>query len=667
MDVALAGLPDGGFVSAWMSHLQDGSHFGVYRQTFRVTEDGFGTYEADRMLGTSDNDYLSGLHNNDDLYGFGGDDVLEGGQGADKLFGGSGWDEASYQSAAGAVFINLLTGIHEGEAALDRLNSIEQLRLSAYNDRLIGSSNDDAAFGLAGDDQLVGGKGEDYLDGGAGNDILQGGKGADVLVGGTGWDEASYAQDGIAVAINLVTGTHSASALGDLFQSIEQFTLTQLSDTFTGAGGDDTVYGAGGNDQLTGGAGNNYLDGGTGNDVLNAGAGVDQLLGGLGSDEANYSAAAGAVTIHCPSGVHGGQAAGDQFLSIERYRLTGFGDTFGGTGAAEVVFAGAGDDAVNGGGGNDDLRGEAGNDTLNGAAGADAMAGGIGNDTYTVDDVGDNITEANGEGTDTVQSSIGFSLAGKFIENLTLTGSAAVSGSGNSLANVITGNAAANSLSGADGDDTLNGGGGADAMSGGIGNDIFVVDNVGDTVSEANGAGTDTVQSSVTYSLAGQFVENLVLTGASAVNGTGNSLANVLTGNSAANSLGGGDGADSLYGKGGNDTLNGGTGIDGFFFDTALGAGNVDTISSYSVADDTIMLDRTIFTGIGANGTLAAGAFVNGTAAADGDDRILYEAATGKIFYDADGNGAGTAVLFAQVSAGTALTNLDFQAYTPPA
>ena len=126
------------------------------------------------------------------------------------------------------------------------------------------------------------------------------------------------------------------------------------------------------------------------------------------------------------------------------------------------------------------------------------MAGGTGNDTYVVEDAGDVLVEAAGEGTDTVQSSAAFVLADE-IENLTLTGSAAIAGTGNALDNVITGNSGANALSGEAGNDTLNGGAGADTMAGGTGNDTYVVDNAADVIVEAAGEGTDTVQASIAY------------------------------------------------------------------------------------------------------------------------------------------------------------------------
>jgi len=231
------------------------------------------------------------------------------------------------------------------------------------------------------------------------------------------------------------------------------------------------------------------------------------------------------------------------------------------------------------------------------------------------------------------------------------------------LANVLVGNSASN---------ILNGGVGADTMNGGLGNDTYAVDNVGDQVVEASSTGgIDRVNSSISYSLTAR-VENLVLTGSAAINGTGNGLDNSISGNSGNNVLkgiGGGDslvgqgGADHLYGGAGIDLLSGGAGADAFHFDTVLNATtNVDDMVDFTPAADSVLLDRAIFTALSA-GTLAAGAFVLGTSAGDADDRILYDAASGQIFYDRDGTGAAAPVLFATVLANTALTNADFIAY----
>ena len=156
--------------------------------------------------------------------------------------------------------------------------------------------------------------------------------------------------------------------------------------------------------------------------------------------------------------------------------------------------------ALTGNSGVNTLTGGAGNDTLNGGTEADTMIGGLGDDTYTVDDAGDVVTEAADEGTDTVLSSLAFTLAANF-ENLTLTGSSAINGTGNALNNILTGNSGVNTLTGGDGNDTLNGAAGADTLIGGLGDDVYVVDNSGDITTEAADEGTDLIQSSVTRTL----------------------------------------------------------------------------------------------------------------------------------------------------------------------
>ena len=206
-------------------------------------------------------------------------------------------------------------------------------------------------------------------------------------------------------------------------------------------------------------------------------------------------------------------------------------------------------------------------------------------------------------------------------------------------------------------------------MRGDLGDDTYIVDNVADRVIEGSAAGgTDLVQSSVTFTL-GSNLENVTLLGTNAINGTGNDLGNSITGNSAGNVLSGGGGADTinggtgsdrLYGGIGNDSLTGDAGADRFYFNSAPGASNFDTIQDFSAVDDSIYLDRAIYSGIAFNGTLAADAFRLGTSAADADDRIIYDQATGNLYYDADGNGAGAQLLFAQLIAGAPITNADF-------
>ncbi|MFA7322180.1 MAG: calcium-binding protein, partial [Dokdonella sp.] len=246
------------------------------------------------------------------------------------------------------------------------------------------------------------------------------------------------------------------------------------------------------------------------------------------------------------------------------------------------------------------LTGAAGNDVLDGVAGADALIGGTGDDTYVVDNAGDTITELAGEGTDTVVASVSVDLAtlgGGQVENVTLTGTANLDATGNGLDNVLVGNAGVNVLTGVTGNDTLDGGAGADALIGGSGNDTYVIDNVGDTVTENTAEGTDTVVSSIAYTL-GANVENLTLVGGGAIDGTGNGLDNTLIGNWNANVLDGGAGNDTLDGGGGADTLIGGAGDDTYKF--AVGGG-ADIIVDASGSDQLVFGASILASGVTAS------------------------------------------------------------------
>ena len=216
------------------------------------------------------------------------------------------------------------------------------------------------------------------------------------------------------------------------------------------------------------------------------------------------------------------------------------------------------------------IIGNSGNNRLDGWTGADTLIGGAGDDTYIVNSTSDQVVELNGEGIDTLESSASYSLysSTRYIEDLTLTGSANINAKGNSLANNISGN---------DGGNILWGGAGADTMAGGLGSDIYVVSNAGDVVFEQANSGGDTVYSRIDYTLTDN-VENLHLT-YSAVNGTGNELANILIGNSMDNTLSGGAGNDSyrLDRSSGHDTL-----IDN---DAALGNSDSLTFASDVSAD----------------------------------------------------------------------------------
>jgi subtilisin family serine protease len=365
---------------------------------------------------------------------------------------------------------------------------------------------------------------------------------------------------------------------------------------------------------------NDTLSGADGADKLDGGPGADRLVGGAGNDTLTVDNPGDVVVENPSEGNDLVYSAISLALgpNVERLTLTGtspltgtgneLDNTITGNGAANALSGADGADALNGGDGADSLTGGAGNDKLTGGTGADWMAGGVGDDTYGVDAAGDQIAEMAGEGSDLVNSAITYAL-GPNLEKLSLTGTAALNGTGNELANTLTGNGGANQLDGAEGADTLNGGigddtlvggagndkltggAGADRMQGGTGDDTFYVDDSGDLAVEAANEGADLVVSTVNFTL-GDNTEKLTLSGSSQTNGTGNALGNLITGNTAANHLSGAEGADTISGGYGDDTidggagvdrLTGGSGVDRFLFQKGQAAG--DTVVDFAASE----------------------------------------------------------------------------------
>ena len=417
----------------------------------------------------------------------------------------------------------------------------------------------------------------------------------------------------------------STTVVGDLYNGTSAAnikTLTNGQDTASGLGGNDTLNGLAGNDTLNGNDGNDTLNGGDGDDTLNGGNQDDTLIGGSGNDTmaggagndtysvdvvtdiVNEASGAGTDTIDTALDVFSMNA----IANVENLSYSGDGD-----------FTGTGNSLVN------RIEGGDGNDILDGLGGTDNMQGGLGDDTYFINAQGE-VGELAGEGTDTVKSTVTYSLAGATVagfslanvENVTLLGAAAINATGNAGVNVLTGNDGANILDG--GVNTA----GVDTMIGGLGNDIYRVRNVGDIVTEAVGGGTDTVQTSLAAYVLNDNVENLqIITTVNVINRT-------FTGNALSNAITGGAGADLLDGGALNDTLNGGLGDDVFIVDVsndvvseALNQG-IDTVrslaNSYSIIGDTDIENLT-FIGTG-NFTGGGNASANILTGGDGNDTL---------------------------------------------
>ncbi|WP_270933141.1 beta strand repeat-containing protein [Falsiroseomonas oryzae] len=375
--------------------------------------------------------------------------------------------------------------------------------------------------------------------------------------------------------------------------------------------GADSIYALDGADSVAAGGGADMLDGGSGPDTLAGGNGNDTYVVDSADDVVAEAGGEGADTV---------LAAASFTLpdEVEVLKLTTTGRVGSGNALDNLLLGTTGADTLKGAAGIDTLGGDAGNDSLDGGTGADSMAGGTGSDAYFVDDAGDAVVDASG--VDTVVAGIDGYVLGADIEVLVLAGGAHA-GSGHGGANTLVGGAGADSLFGlggldslvgAGGDDRLDGGSGADSMAGGAGNDLYLVDDIGDRVTELALGGLDTVSSVVDHTLASE-VDVLVLA-AAGHRGTGNGGANLMIGSA---------GADTLDGGAGADTLEGGTGDDTYIADGAdviveTAAGGHDVVRSsvgLALGDE---VEDLVLTGLGLAGTGNASAnAILGSAGAD--------------------------------------------------
>lgn len=569
-------------------------------------------------------------------------DTLTGTTGANDINGGLGFDELIGLAGDDVYTVTAGDTVTEASAAgTDTVKSSFDYVLPANVEKLILSGSAIYGSGNSGDNTITGTTGNNVLDAGS--------AGTDSLVGGDGNDTYIVSHTGVTISETSTSTTQidtvisSFAGLTTLATNVENLRLITtgtdgtgnasnniiyangLANTIDGAGGTDTLsyqfglsssatagvtltLGAAGaaataaggsgadvisnieyvigsrlSDSITGNDVANSLTGGLGNDTLTAGASTgDTLDGGAGNDTYVVTGAT-SYKITDVSGTDTLSSATDvtiaTFTTIENVTTIG---------SAAVI--GTGNSLAN---------------TMTGSStGIDELVGGTGNDTYVISELQDIVTEELNAGTDTVQVSVtGYTLADN-VENLTLAGAAAISGTGNDVANIITASAGfADTLIGGTGNDKLvgnsvanelDGGEGNDNMTGGNGGDTYIVDSTGDSITEASAdTGTDIVQSSVTYTL-GANLETLTLTGTGTINGTGNTGANTLTGNSVANTLTGGLGADTITGGDGKDKIvltESTSSADEVVFGATFAANDSDTITGFTSGTDIINLN----------------------------------------------------------------------------
>jgi Ca2+-binding RTX toxin-like protein len=670
------------------------------------------------IIGTPNDDILTGSTAADYIIGLDGNDILTGGAGAaNQLQGGRGRDVYISTAVGDSVIEFADEGIDQVRTTVGRYQLPANVEELVYigNAGLIGFGNDDDNLMVGGvsDDVLNGGLGSDTLIGGAGNDALDGGSDvANTMIGGAGNDTYYVSAVGDTVIENagegndvIRTGLTSYTLPADVEVLIYTGGLDfsgGASLIFTGNSADNSILGGGNNDILNGGLGSDFLSGGGGDDILIGGDGAaNTLVGGIGRDIYIVTAVGDTVVENFNGGSDQVRTTLARYAApdnVEELVFTGTGDFVGSLGAdGTLLVGGAGNDTLSAVSGT--VQGGAGNDIFN--ISSSRAEGGSGNDRYfvgiTTRSETDNVIgirqifENLNEGTDEVITSGAIYYLEVNVENLTYAGSGNFAGYGNGLANVITGGAGDDTLFSGGGRDILEGGNGNDSLfgapdgiatlRGGTGNDTYYIFATTDVIEEAVGGGSDTVRVNFGGSFTiGTNIENFAVYGASVANTaiTGNTSANIIAtgaGNDTIDGLGGddilrgfagndtisgGDGADQIGGGLGNDNLTGGAGADQFLFDSALsGTQNIDTITDFTAGSDRFLLDRAIFSGLNA-GALSSFAYGTGSVATTGDQRILYDAATGFVRYDPDGAGGAAGITFAQLQTGLTLTAADF-------
>ncbi len=472
----------------------------------------------DTVVGGSGNDYIasgagndvvtSGAGNdnvnagagNDRVNAGAGNDRIEVGTGADTVDGGTGndflyfdnfRDTANTVITYSALLNDTIAGANAALSAIDTQSGSDTIASGT----VVGGSNNGTTFKNIEFVDFSTGSGNDKIDVSAttGNNLLNSGAGNDTIVGGSGNDNINSGAGNDSVTSGTGNDIVNAGAGNDTVNAgagNDSINAQEGNDTVNGDAGNDRIDGGAGNDTLNGGAGNDTVIGGAGNDTLNGGAGNDTMIGGTGDDtyvvdsigDVVTEDSAPTMTSRTTAFSHGGDTVSGHSNTITPPGIDTVQSSISytlGDNIENLTLVGTTN--INGTGNslNNTIRGNAGNNILNGGTGTDTLIGGAGNDSYTVNSIGDIVTEAvNGGTADTVTSSVNYNLVVN-VENLTLIGAA--NGNGNGLNNIITGGTGNNVINGGAGNDTILGGAGNDTINGGVGNDTLT-----------GGAGRDT-------------------------------------------------------------------------------------------------------------------------------------------------------------------------------
>jgi Ca2+-binding RTX toxin-like protein len=580
------------------------------------------------LIGHGGNNSLSGSGGNDTLAGMGGNDTVDGGIGTDELqLAGS---QASYAimrpSAAQTLFASSNGNTLVSNVELIRFDGGAPVTLASLlatigspdPDTLTGGAGADSVSGGSGADSLSGGDGNDSLLGGPGNDTLVGGAGADILDGGDGSD--TY-QVGVGSELDVIEQNDAVAGSVDVVQLGAGIVAGDLSYSRGYSSWDDLVVTieSGGTVQQV------VIIGFFQGETIHPGT-IDQLRLASGQviTQAQLAAAAAAFDggNHVFVGLIGNDTiTGDQLGVSADWVWAGSGnDSLSGIDGDDTLFGDDGNDTLQGGGGNDHLAGGAGSDQLNGGGGNDTLSGGAGGDVYVFGPGGgsDVLTEslhpndwaaAFDSGAGPVYANYDGDLARKGDLDLLLLGA------GVTPATLVP------TRLGLD----------LKLQIASTADELLVVDFFANGVPTierfvfANGTQWTpaTVRTMVIQPTAGNDTI------------TGYTGADVLSGGLGHDVIDGREGNDFLNGGDGNDTLTGGSGNDRFVFSAAPNAvSNVDTVTDFVSGLDKLVLSKAVFAALPAAGTLL-----------DPDISTLldYNAGTGAVTYDADGEGVGNA------------------------